>query len=102
VEVNGIEVPDDPEVIASLVHLLDIEVLEDGQTVGTIPDQMSMFERDLFDRTAEVLKSLGGVLDREVGGFLFPSDVDINQFIERLLDQVLIVAEGRRAQRFDE
>jgi hypothetical protein len=86
VEVSGIKVPDDPEVIASLVHLMDVEIMEDGQSVGTFPHQMAMFERDLFDRTAEVLASLGGVLDREVGGFLFPSNVDINQFIERLLD----------------
>ena len=100
--VNGIEVPDDPEVIASLVHLLDVEILENGQTVGTFPYQMVMFERDLFDRTATVLTLLGGVLDREMGGFLFPSSVDINQFIERLLDQDLIVADGRHARGFDE
>jgi hypothetical protein len=100
--VNGIEVPDDPEVIASLVHLMDVEILENGQTVGTFPYQMAMFERDLFDRTSEVLLTLGGVLNREVGGFLFPSNVDIDQFIERLLDQDLVMTDVVQSQGLDE
>ena len=102
VDVRGIEVPDDPDVFASLVTLLEIEVLEDGQAVSRLPPQMAMFERDLFDRTAKVLASLGGVLDREVGGFLFPSSVDIFQFIEKLLEQDLVMADVLLVQGLDE
>ena len=101
-DVSGIDVPDDPDVFASLVTLLEIEVLEDGQAVGRLPPQMAMFERTLFDRTAEVLFSLGGVLDREVGGFLFPSSVNIFLFIEKLLERDLFLADILQAQGFDE
>ena len=76
----------DPEVIASIVHLMDVEVLEDGQTIGKLPDEMAIFERDLFDRTSEVLTSFGGVLNREVGGFLFPSGVNIEEIVDTLLN----------------
>jgi hypothetical protein len=99
-QVAGIEVPNDPEVVASLVHLLQIQVLEDGQTVGRFPLQMAMFERDLFDRSAEVLISLGGVLNREVEGFLLPANIDIAQFIEALLDEEPVMIDNLQAQGF--
>ena len=76
----------DAEVIASIVHLMDVEVLDDGQTVGKLPEQMAIFEGDLFDRTSKVLLSFGGVLNREVGGFLFPSSVSIEEIIDTLLN----------------
>jgi len=100
VEVESVEIQNDPEVIASIIHLMEIDVLEDGQTVGKFPDQMAMFERDLFDRTSEVLISLGGVLNREAGGFLFPSSVDIDHFIETLLDQDPVISDELKKQEF--
>ena len=85
-ELDIVKSQKDPEVIASIVHLMDVEVLEDGKTVGKLPEQMAIFERDLFDRTSEVLLSYGGVLNREAGGFLFPSSVNIEEIVDTLLN----------------
>ena len=93
----------DPEVIASIVHLMDVEVLDDGQTVGKLPEQMAIFERDLFDRTSKVLLSFGGVLNREAGGFLFPSSVSIEDIVDTLLNtEPNFMENTQEPENFDE
>ena len=82
------QVPIDPvkEVIAAIVHLVEFRKMEDGLVVAQLPYEMAVYERDLFQRTSEYLESMGGSLQKEHEGFVFPHHYDYQGVINRLLE----------------
>ena len=82
------EIPIDPEkeVVAAIVHLVDFQKLDDGRVVARLPYEMAAYEQDLFQRTSNFLVSIGGSLQKEYQGFVFPVNFDYQGVIHGLLD----------------
>ena len=82
------EIPIDPEkeVVAAIVHLVDFQKLDDGRVVARLPYEMAVYEQTLFQRTSNFLVSIGGSLQREYQGFVFPVNFDYQGVIHGLLD----------------